>query len=1120
MRCLLQLFLLSIGVLCTLPASSLVAAPKENLADQLQVPDHFRVTTYATDDLAHSIYAMTVNPRGQIVVSGRDYIRTLIDADNDGQAESFIEFAPAPEDGVQGLCFDGEYLYCVGGEAFLRYRDQNQDGKADGLPQKIIKINTGGEHDAHAIRKGPDGWWYLLAGNSSGVTSKYASLKSSPITSPSAGVLLRIRPKLNGAEILADGFRNAYDFDFGPYGDLFVYDSDGERDITLPWYRPTRLYQLRPGTHAGWISRSWKHPSSYPEMPNEVGSFGRGSPTGVINYRHSQFPPQYQNGLFILDWTYGRVHAIPLERDGSAIKSEPELFMSAKGSFGFAPTDAVVGPEGALFVSIGGRGTQGTVFKVEYQDLKTPSTFKPAPQTKEQKLLACLEAPQPLSSWSRDQWEPIASSMGRTPFDLVLLNSNQKYQPAHQLRAIEILKEKFAGISVPMVDKLSRHSDPEIRARAIWGLGEFEFDQQTSNLFDRYLLDNEPVVVYQALQRLRQESPNLKVLQQFAAGLILPLGSPDRFVRESAIQLITTESKQLQSLWENLLTGLPHETVQRVKISLASAGLRHHWQQDPSTLDDESLLYTKALETGSEVLADSKLKGEAISVRLFACRLLQQTLGDMGPRQGRDPLFDGYASRLELGDFEQQLDPVRIELAKLFPTGDQMLDEELSRLLSMLSPYNPKLLQKMLDQIDEASSPSNDIHYLTVASRIPVRRTLEQLNQIANALLNIERKVKDQNLPQDNNWNDRMKELYEALIKSDPRLPIEITLQPTLGLAGHVLFMSEVPPEFLEQGIAKFVKNIEEDPDFKWSNEVIFALGRSAKPEIRQLIREQFDSFATRQAVLMHLSEAPQPEELELFVKGLEVSHLPALESAVSGLKALQAELNPGAIVEIYRAARRLTNSSAEFKIRENLMKLLQDATKQDFGFQLGEKGYRLQSDVFEQWENWLTENYPEAAQKLKNKQSSEATELLARLELLDWEKGDASNGEKLFQSLGCAQCHKSMRALGPDLAGVSNRFSRKDLFEAIVLPSLVVSPRYQANTIVTQDGKVYTGLVVYGSVDGMILRDSLSQTHRIETRDIEEQIKSTQSLMPTGLLNDLTEQEVVDLYQYLKQLQ
>jgi putative heme-binding domain-containing protein len=65
----------------------------------------------------------------------------------------------------------------------------------------------------------------------------------------------------------------------------------------------------------------------------------------------------------------------------------------------------------------------------------------------------------------------------------------------------------------------------------------------------------------------------------------------------------------------------------------------------------------------------------------------------------------------------------------------------------------------------------------------------------------------------------------------------------------------------------------------------------------------------------------------------------------------------------------------------------------------------------------------------------------------------------------------------------------------------------------------VYSGLIVYESVDGLLLRNATNQTFRIETREIVSRTRSPVSLMPNGLLKDLTPQDYADLYAYLRTL-
>ena len=279
-------------------------------ASWLNVPEGFSVTQFSSDELASNIYTMTTDRLGRVVVAGPGYIKFLIDADNDGKAESVKLFSKYPKNGAQGMCFDGTDLLCVGdGGGVLRLQDRNQDDVADGPPEILFPLQTGGEHDSHAIRKGPDGWWYLISGNYSKVQSTIVSSVRSPVKNPVAGVITRISPDFRTREVIMDGMRNAYDFDFNSKGDIFVYDSDGERDVSLPWYQPTRVYRVQPGANAGWVSRSWKRPDYFFDMPVVAARLGRGSPTGVACYRHWQFPKKFHDAIFVLDWTFGRVIA-------------------------------------------------------------------------------------------------------------------------------------------------------------------------------------------------------------------------------------------------------------------------------------------------------------------------------------------------------------------------------------------------------------------------------------------------------------------------------------------------------------------------------------------------------------------------------------------------------------------------------------------------------------------------------------------------------------------------------------------------------------------------------------------------------------------------------------------
>ena len=123
---------------------------------------------------------------------------------------------------------------------------------------------------------------------------------------------------------------------------------------------------------------------------------------------------------------------------------------------------------------------------------------------------------------------------------------------------------------------------------------------------------------------------------------------------------------------------------------------------------------------------------------------------------------------------------------------------------------------------------------------------------------------------------------------------------------------------------------------------------------------------------------------------------------------------------------------------------------------------------------------------------------------------------------MACAACHRfgsEGGGVGPDLTAVAGRFSARDLLDSIVEPSKVISDQYAAVTIAKTDGKVVTGRV--GNLFGdslSVIEDMFDPGHftNVKRDEIEEIKTSEVSLMPSGLLNSLTEDEVQDLVAYL----
>jgi putative heme-binding domain-containing protein len=170
-------------------------------------------------------------------------------------------------------------------------------------------------------------------------------------------------------------------------------------------------------------------------------------------------------------------------------------------------------------------------------------------------------------------------------------------------------------------------------------------------------------------------------------------------------------------------------------------------------------------------------------------------------------------------------------------------------------------------------------------------------------------------------------------------------------------------------------------------------------------------------------------------------------------------------------------------------------------------------------WSAWLAEARPDLTPRL----ATDGVDLARwrdRLGRLDWSAGVAERGRDIFIKTGCATCHSGGQALGPDLRGVAGRFARDDLFTAILQPGRDVPARYRTELVATADGQVYQGMVVYEAVDSLILQTGATTTVRLAGDQIESRRDAPGSLMPTGLLDRLSDRDIADLYAYLRTLQ
>ena len=309
-----------------------------------------------------------------------------------GETLSAADVQPVPADirAVNGMVWAFDALY-VGVNDYEKkipsglYRISDSDGDDNLDKVELLRaMDARGDHGVHAIVPSPDGKsLFLITGNSTkptelAETSQVPQVWGEDHLLPSfpdgrghnrgvlapGGIIYRVDPDGKNFEAYANGFRNIFDAAFNRDGELFTYDADMEYDFNVPWYRPTRICQVTSGAEFGWRNGAGKRPTFYADNLPAVLDIGPGSPTGMTFGYGAKFPAKYQNALYALDWSWGKLYAVHLKPSGSSYTATKEEFVTG------APlpiTDAIIHPgDGAMYFTIGGRRVQSGLYRVTY----------------------------------------------------------------------------------------------------------------------------------------------------------------------------------------------------------------------------------------------------------------------------------------------------------------------------------------------------------------------------------------------------------------------------------------------------------------------------------------------------------------------------------------------------------------------------------------------------------------------------------------------------------------------------------------------------------------------------------------------------------------------------------
>lgn len=398
--CTAVLLLFTLTLYIARPAPAAEPAPSrqavEKVDDLKLLPGFAAELIYTVPKEAEGSWvSMTVGPKGRLIVSDQ-YGALYRVTPGYSAVETTVERLRTKLGKAHGLLYTFDSLYLVGagekGTGLYRLRDTTGDEQFD-QTEFLAGFAVGGEHQGHAVVRGPDDLLYVVCGNMTNLPADVAEVTPrqnyqfdwllpthGPPSGhnrggkPLAGFVARTDKDGKSWQHICGGFRNSYDIVFNDQGELFAYDSDMEYDSGTPWYRPTRLNHCISGAEFGWRRGAGKWPDYYADSFGSVIDIGQGCPTGVVIGYGAKFPAKYQQAIYLNDWTYGRIRAIHLKPQGASYTATAEDFVVGKP---LPLTDSVIGADGAMYFLVGGRKTQSKLFRLTYQGEESTEPYKP-----------------------------------------------------------------------------------------------------------------------------------------------------------------------------------------------------------------------------------------------------------------------------------------------------------------------------------------------------------------------------------------------------------------------------------------------------------------------------------------------------------------------------------------------------------------------------------------------------------------------------------------------------------------------------------------------------------------------------------------------------------------------
>jgi hypothetical protein len=824
-------------------------------------------------------------------------------------------------------------------------RDANGDNRADGDAIRIVELPQS-HHGGRALRRGPDGAMLLLIGSDAQLGSLAGVAGPRGEHPAEGGALLRLGTGSPASlAVLAHGFHRAGGFDVHPDGDLFTWDAGPREDAALPWHQAARFVHVRPGGHHGWRTpapgRGWALPAQSldgvePLAP--VPDANASLPSGLVCYRHRQFPADWQDGLFAADAGLGRVTFVGLDSGIGGFTARAGTFLEAVQPGSFIPVALAVEPDGSLIIAANGTSPAAGILRVEY--VADPAAALLATNWMHlagSDALAALDAPQPLEEWSRRLWLPLAERAGAEAF--AALATDRRLTVPRRVRAIEILTELAGSLPPSLALACALAEAPEVRARVAWSAG-LRPPANLVTVLEGLARDTDPYVRLAALESMRQQAGQLPpaTLQN---AVTLNLDAPNHRVRQAAALLAT---------W------LPAGEWTALSIRQKSASLtsRITWVlatqlRQPATPPGGD---TNRIEAALSLLPLVRTSEDQLDV----LRLLNHALGEVGSANPTNGIVEALAPYTPAAPVKNAAAAAAVErtVSPLVPNPDADVQTEATRALALVAAKAPGLPAKILASIGPRTAPSTDLHHLAILARLATPLPTNALERLAIALVSLDRKLAEFGPPPGTRWTPRLMEIAARLAEQNPGLGAALLRQPELVRPGN-LALAPLLGEARRLATARlYFSAVQRTTGYPWSVQLIDLLAQLPPAEVHPLFRRHWTNPTLRDRLALELAPQPLIGDRPYFTASLLSTEPKVVRSCANALVRLPRDLS--ALVPTVRALHESLPRTEDRETRTALLGLLNHLTGQRFS---------AREDVLEPTVayrhvfDWIAQRYP-----------------------------------------------------------------------------------------------------------------------------------------------------------------